>query len=245
MISTTCKDCIFKKMDNGEQSDCSLGILDLFDQIGAEITKHSDGGPFYRINRICMWRRSDPGYDSSNIEKDVYVRSNIVIMHTEGDNLSQTLDDVYNLDTLRKPRVIVCHTTKDLLEIYGQWSPKFGEDKFSCVQIVESTYDRSAYDEAFKRTKNGWIFFIKSGDRVDKDMVNALNYSVNHKMGKHIATTGVRCYMSVVYKYLKGHLGNIDDVISGIDGAVVEWGQIYDDYRLYSRNRAAQKQSIR
>lgn len=240
MISTTCKDCVFRRMSGNIQVGCEIGILDKFKEANVEISHYSDDeSVFYKVNHLCMWRRSDHNY--GDIEKDVYVRSNIVIMHNEGDNLDQTLEDVYNLDALRKPRVIVCHTTKNLLDIYRRWSPKFGQDKFSCVQIIDTTYGGSEHDEAFKKSKNGWIFFLKSGDRVGKDMINVLNYSVNHKMSKHIATSGIVCYMAVAYKYFGGHLGNIDSAISGIAGAVVEWDKIYDDYRIYSGQKSSTK----
>lgn len=236
MISTTCKDCVFKEMHGKMQTGCELGILDKFKSAGIEISKYEDENSVYcKINHLCMWRRSN--WSGGNIEKDVYIRSNVVIMHNDGDNLEQTLADVHNLDALRPPRVIVCHTTKNLMDIYRTWSPKFGTDRFSCVQIIEATYDGSEYDEAFKKSKNGWIFFIKSGDRVDKDMLNVLNYSVNHRMSKHIATTGVECYMAVAYKYFKGHLGNIHAAISQVDGAVVEWDKINEDYRIFAQGQ--------
>lgn len=238
MISTTCKDCVFKEMHGRMQTGCQIGILDKFKAAGISISKYEDGESFYcKIDHLCMWRRSE--WDNGDIEKDVYVRSNIAIMHNEGDNLDQTLEDVYNLDAMRPPRVIVCHTTKNLIDIYRKWSPKFGNERFSCVQIVESMYDGCEYDEAFKKSKNGWIFFLKSGDRVDRDMINVLNYSVNHKMGKHIATTGIECYMAVAYKYFKGQLGNIQEIVSQADGAVVEWGKLDEDYRVFLKTKSS------
>lgn len=231
MISTTCKDCVFKEMHGKVQTGCSLNILDRFRDAGEELSRYQDeDSTFYKVDRLCMWRRSEPTED---IEKDVYIKSNIVVMHDEGDDLDQTLEDIYNLDTPKPPRVIVCHTTKNLLEGYDKWSKKFGPQRFSCIMLVESLYSGSGCDEAFKRSKNGWIFFIKSGDRVDKDMLNALNYSVNYKMSKHLATTGVVSYMAVAYKLLKGQMGNIHETLLEINGATKDWKEIYEDYRLY------------
>lgn len=243
MISTTCKDCAFKEMHGKVQTGCCLNVLDRFRQAGTEISRYQDeDSTFYKIDQICMWRR--PDWTGGDIEKDVYIRSNIVVMHDEGDDLGQTLEDIYNLDTPKPPRVIVCHTTKNLLEIYNQWSKKFGTDRFSCVQIVEALYDGAGCDEAFKKAKNGWIFFIKSGDRVDKDTLNVLNHSVNYKMSRHLATTGMVCYMSVAYKYFKGHLGNMHAAILGIDGATVEWKKIDEDYRLFIAGQSPKDKSI-
>jgi cellulose synthase/poly-beta-1,6-N-acetylglucosamine synthase-like glycosyltransferase len=213
------------------QTGCSLNIIDRFKDAGEEISTYQDEeSTFYKVDRLCMWRRSE---QTEDIQKDVYIRSNIVVMHDDGHDLDQTLEDIYNLDTPKPPRVIVCHTTKNLLEIYNKWSKRFGSDRFSCVQLIESLYDGSGCDSAFKRSKNGWVFFIKSGDRVDKDMLNALNHSINYKMGKHLATTGIICYMAVAYKYLKGHLGNIHEAIMDIEGATKEWKEIDEDYRLH------------
>jgi hypothetical protein len=232
MISTTCKDCVFKEMHGNVQTGCSLLILDRFRDAGEELSRYQDEeSTFYKVDRLCMWRRSE--WSGGDIEKDVYIRSNIVVMHDEGDNLEQTLVDIYNLDTPKPPNVIVCHTTKNLLEIYNTWSGIFGVSRFYCVQMIESAYDGSGCDEAFKRSKNGWVFFIKSGDVVDRNMLNALNYSVNYKMSKHIATTGIVSYMAVAYKLLKGNIGNIQETLVGINGATKDWKEIDEDYRLY------------
>jgi len=231
MISTTCKDCVFKEMHGKVQTGCSLNILDRFKDAGEELSRYQDEEfTFYKVDRLCMWRRSEPTED---IENDVYIKSNIVVMHDEGDDLDQTLEDIYNLDTPKPPRVIVCHTTKNLLEIYNKWSEKFGPQRFSCIMLVESLYDGSGCDEAFKRSKNGWLFFIKSGDRVDRDMLNALNYSINYKMSKHLATTGIISYMAVAYKLLKGQMGNIHETLLEINGATKDWKEIDEDYRLH------------
>jgi hypothetical protein len=232
MISTTCKDCVFKEMSGTSQVGCSLSILDRFKEAGAEISQLEEGSPFLKINRMCMYRRSEWSGEK-DIHDDVYIRSNIVVMHDEGNDLERTLLDIYNLDTPRPPKVIVCHTTKNLLEIYNAWSGIFGADRFSCVQIVESLYDGAGCDEAFKRVKNGWVFFIKSGDRVDRDLLNILNHSVNYSMHNHLATTGMVCYMAVAYKYFKGHLGNMHSVLLSSEGATIDWNKIDEDYRLY------------
>ena len=238
MISTTCKDCQFKEMHGKVQTGCSLDIVDLFRDAGTEISTHLDEDRVYfKINGMCMYRRQEWPADK-NIHEDVFIRSNIVILH-DGEDLDQTLSDILVLNTPKPPRIVVCHTTKDLLSIYNKWSPIFGVDKFACVQIIDSLYEDSWYDDAFKKSKNGWVFFIKSGQRVDKDILNVLNHSVNHSMRKHIATSGIECYMSVAYKYLKGQRGSIKQALSEIGGSTVDWKDLDEDYRLYIKRNTA------
>ena len=81
MISTTCKDCQFKEMHGKVQTGCSLDIVDLFRDAGTEISTHLDEDRVYfKINGMCMYRRQEWPADK-NIHEDVFIRSNIVILH--------------------------------------------------------------------------------------------------------------------------------------------------------------------
>lgn len=233
MISTTCKDCVFKEMHGKVQTGCSLSILDRFEDAGAEISTYIDDEYLYKqVNKLCMYRRSSWDYEN-NIYNEVFIRSNMVVFHNEGDDLDATLTDIFELDTPKPPKVIICHTCKGLLEIYNKWVTKFGAARLSCVLMVESLYEGAIYDEAFKMSKNGWVFFIRSGERVDKDLLKVLNHSVNYDMSQHLATNGIECYMAVAYKYLKGQKGSVKEALSQIDGAIVDWSKIDENYRLY------------
>jgi len=245
VISTTCKDCVFKEMHGKVQTGCSLGILDRFEEAGAEITLHCDEGVAYKkVDRVCMYRRPDWDWNS-NIYDEVFIRSTIVVLHSSGDDLKETLKSVAALDTPKPPNVVVGHTTDNLSEIYKTGTSIISPKRFSCVYMVESTYDGATQDEAFKRCKNGWIFFVKSGTVLDKDTLKVLNHSVNYTMNNNLATTGIECYMALAYKVLHGHRGLMLETLSQIPKAVIGWDKLNEDYRLYIERQSTEIKPIR
>lgn len=240
MISTTCAECCFKQMTGNVQTGCSLSILDRFRESGATLSDYEDEtGTYSQVNKVCMYRRSEWDY-SRDIHDDVFIKSTIVILHNQGDNLKQTLLDIANLDTPKPPNVIVCHTTDNLSEIYRLGTSLIDRKNFSCVHLVESTYDGAIFDEAFKRCKNGWVFFIDSGVTVQKDLLRALNHSVNYQMSGAIAVIGqVEAYMAVAYKVLHGKRGDISATLSTIPNATVSWNDTDEDYRVYTERQSS------
>jgi hypothetical protein len=219
---------------NGKiQTGCSLGVLEKFEESGASITRFNAEDEVYKqVNRVCMYRR--PSWDySGNIYDEVFIKSTIVILHDDGD-LVATLKSIYELDTPKPPDVIICHTSTDFTGVYKIGSDILGKERVSCVYMADLPYDGVSYDECFKRCKNGWIFFIPSGQILSKDTLKILNFSVNERMHNHIGTTGIECYMAVAYKLFRGQKGMIRHALSEIPNATIDWSVISEDYRLHA-----------
>ena len=233
MISTTCKDCAFKIMHGNVQTGCELGILDRFEDSGATITRfHDDGKTYKQVNKVCVYRR--PEWDwTGDIYAETFIRSTIVVIHNEGDDLESTLKSIVSLKTPKPPNVIICHTTNNPSEIHKTGISFVEPKRFSCVYMVSSSYNGSIYDEAFKRCKNGWIFFVPSGQSLDSNTLAAMNHAVNYNMKTHVATTGLESYMAIAYKLFHGHLGHIREALAEIPNATLDWKEIDENYRLY------------
>lgn len=239
MITTSCSNCVFAEMVGLCQIGCTLGVLQRLEDSGAKVSSHEEDGVTHkRVERVCMYRRYTWDWDK-DIYDDVFVRSNFIVLHDKNSNkdLANTLQSIKDLETPKPPKVIVCHTTNNLSEIYELGTSILPKKDFACVQMVEVNYDNAAYDEAFKRVKNGWTFFIQSGARLDKETLCVLNHGVNYDMKTFVGTSGIECYIGTVYKYLHGHQhGSIKDKLLYIDAnSVTDWSELDESYRLYKQ----------
>lgn len=239
MISTACKGCSFCEMSDTIQIGCQLGVLEKLEESGAKVSVHEDADGIYKqVERVCMYRRYDWDWDN-DIYDDVFIKSNFVVFQTNNSTkgLLDTLQSIKELDTPKPPAVVVCHTTDNLSEIYKMGISIFPKKDFKCVQMLELNYDNSAYDEGFKRVKNGWTFFIEAGTILDKNTLTVLNHGVNHDMKTFVGTSGLECYIGSVYKYLHGNQGgSVKEKLSYIDStSVVEWSELNESYRLFSQ----------
>ena len=115
----------------------------------------------------------------------------------------------------------------DILEV----SKRIPENNFTAVYLVESVYDNFIYDEAFKRSKNGWTIFTRSGNTFIPETLEIINYAVNTKMRNFVAIPDIECYMAVIYKYLKGQNGeSIKNKLEFFPDSTVEWRDLCEDY---------------
>lgn len=239
MITTSCNGCSFAEMDGSHQVGCSIGVLQRLEDSGAKVTVHEENGKTHKqVERVCMYRRYDWDWDK-DIYDEVFIKSNFIVLHDKNskEELTSTLSSIAELETPKPAKVIVCHTTDNLSEIYKLGTDIIGKKNFTCVQMLEITYTDCAYDEAFKRVKNGWTFFINSGTVLEKDTLNILNHAVNYDMKTFVGTSDIECYIGSVYKYLRGQKhGSIKDKLQYIDPtSVVDWKQLDEAYRLYKQ----------
>lgn len=224
MISTTCKSCTYKIMDGEEQTGCEVGVLDRFINSGADVSTYEEDGTFKKIDRICMYRRAER--PKGDIEEEVFIKTNIIISHNAKTlkPLEETLTSISRLGGPRVPRVIIVHSQGTLQECYKLANSILGHKKFYVVSVVESLYEGHNIDMAFKKTINGWLFILESGETVPENMLQVLNHSINYDMSSHIATTGIRSCMCVAYRLLT----------QLTEEYIKPWEELDENYRLYS-----------
>ena len=97
-----------------------------------------------------------------------------------------------------------------------------------CVYLVDKIYKDIMYDEAFKRAKNGWVFFVRSGHKVPEDYLEVVNYTKNSLLHDFVAISGeIEGYMSIIYKALRGCSGtHIKEKVQAITQK-----ELYENYR--------------
>jgi hypothetical protein len=219
-------------MEENKQVGCSLGILDKFAEVGTTITDRVVGDSTFKVFRgVCQFRRPEDWDGDLYIE--TFISTSIVVLHRSNDLslLKASIAGIDNLTTPKRPKIIVCYTSQSPRQI----EEVIGDRKdITKIFMIESLYDNAIYDEAFKRCKNGWVFFIESGKVLPEDTLEILNWSVTSELGKFVATSGIESYMAVVYKYFRGQMGaSFVTKLQDMDPiSVIDWSEIYENYRL-------------
>ena len=224
-MQTTCENCKFKIMDGEEQTGCSLGILDQLSKNGVEVLSHEVAeGKFKKFQGVCMYRR--PNEWAGELLTEVFIPATFVIIHTgEIEKLAKTVDSLLKVKSPKPFKTIVCHDTHDLKEIK---SAVANLKNSQCVYLVDKIYKDIMYDEAFKRAKNGWVFFVQSGHKVPEDYLEVVNYTKNSLLHDFVAISGeIEGYMSIIYKALRGCSGtHIKEKVQAITQK-----ELYENYR--------------
>ena len=245
MISTTCKNCTFKLMDGFHQVGCEIGMLKKFKSVGDEVLDYvEDEMTYSKVGRVCMHRREETWRESggtrSLLFEETFIRSTFVVIHKAGaslGDLEKTLRDINLVDTVRLPKVVVCHEHHKYSEIIGVASEIIPESRLSCVYMVDKLYEDSMYDESFRRCKNGWVIFVDSGTPVKKEMLCAINHASVSEAKKFVEITGeVKAYPAIIYKHLDGYKGmSMSEKVATFnqDGLSVPIEDLYENYRLF------------
>jgi len=88
-LHTSCKNCVFAKYEDNTQTDCLVGLIDQYKNVGIEILEVYDNDKeFYVINnKVCMARRTPDFFkdtvmqDSSIEDKVAYVKSKLYLKY--------------------------------------------------------------------------------------------------------------------------------------------------------------------
>lgn len=236
LIETTCVNCQFKQMHSNVQTGCDIGVLERLKEISVPMSTHVVNGNVYaKFPRVCMYRRdANWSGDTDQLVSEVFIPSTFIVIHTGTiDKLHTTLASLLHVETKKPIKVIVCHEDDDLKRVGDITKSYFSN--YECVYMVDKLYDGIMYDEAFRRAKNGWVFFVDSGKVVNKSFLEAVNLNKNVLLDDFIAVSGeVSGYMAVIYKYCRGNRqSSIDQKLKEMNARVLSTEEIYDNYRAY------------
>jgi hypothetical protein len=217
-------------MDEEKQTGCSLGILDQLSKNGVEILEHEGAkGKFKKFQGVCMYRRAAEW--EGDLLTEVFIPATFVIIHTgEIEKLAKTVESLLKVKAPKSFKTIVCHDTHDLKEIKSTMA---NLQNSQCVYLVDKIYKDIMYDEAFKRAKNGWVFFVQSGHKVPEDYLEVVNYTKNSLLHDFVAISGeIEGYMAIIYKALRGCSGtHIKEKVQAITQK-----ELYENYRNLHRS---------
>lgn len=218
-------------MEDHIQTGCSLGVLEQYVKNGVKITDLTDDEGIHKvIPRVCMFRRDENW--SGQLDIETFVPATFIII-SDGDlpGISTTLASLQLVSSPKPFKTIICHTSSDIKKVS---EITHGHKNIECVYLIDKLYKDIMYDEAFRRSKNGWSCFVKSGHEVDPEYLEALNFSKNSLLLDFVAVNGesIDSYMSVIYKLVKGYRGaSVKEKLSDIKDASISEERMYENYR--------------
>ena len=250
-LGTKCNDCIFFHEDK-----CKIYVLESFADAGAAIHRQ-DGNTV--IDRVCPYKRGvewssekEPYLNADTLDKlmyETYVSGTIIIICKDGiEKLNDLLSKVDNIENIDKFKKIIVHlentSRADILSVI--------EDKkdYTVMQIFSESISgdsinlRSVADEAFKRAKNGYLFFIDIDQEFDENAIDKINSVINVVMKRLLYVRPIdgkihqMVCMAPLYKLLKGNkLQEIECKIKEIaesakcDDGIMSWEEVNNDYK--------------
>jgi len=213
-LATVCRKCSFYEP---KTQDCSIGILERFKRVGAEVTQSIDGeGPV--IHRVCQYRRTDNSYpDDPNLKiaklnEEVYIRGCIIVIAEDEDSLVRTARSLSRVTGISRFKIVVAHSQMKASKVQDICEQEISFTDFSCVKCFVFEPER-IINEAFKRARNGYIFVVRSSMETDPLMIEKVNHLINLKLERvlHIEPIDDSYHMAVTaalaYKAFRGDIG--------------------------------------
>lgn len=220
-------------MEDHIQIGCSLGVLEQYVKNGVKITDLTDDEGIHKvIPRVCMFRRDENQPYSSLYEETFIPATFIIISDNDLDGIAKTIESLNHVISPKSFKVIICHTSSDIKKVSE--IARISNKNTECVYLIDKLYKDIMYDEAFRRSKNGWSCFVKSGYEVDPEYLEVLNFSKNSLLLDFVAVNGefIDSYMSVIYKLVKGYRGaSVKEKLSDIKDASISEERMYENYR--------------
>lgn len=244
-LGTFCKNCTF--YDNKNKS-CYLRYVEQFESEGANV-QWSDQGPV--IDRVCPARRGlDWCVDLTLSEKEQKLKDElnifgtIILLAEDLDSLENSLQTLKTINNIEKFKIVICHKDEITSADIKSKCEVIDFAEYRCVKCFISN-DIQMYDEAFKRAKNGFTFFLKSSEEIDPLIIDKMNYAINYQLKRILLVEPYReedihgmVVMSIVHQWLKGNLqANIADKIEAISeeqniqAPITSWEKLNELYK--------------
>jgi hypothetical protein len=245
-IGTDCKECIFYE----DPKKCKLGKLSKFKKAGASFEER-DGQ--YLVNRVCSFRRTEKWQEEKSIEeciesvqKEVTITGSIVVYASNMQDLDKCLSKLSNSKHSENFKIIIAHHSKLVVrDVFDYIQNQDHFEEMYAVGVNEAevhTGEIHFLDEAFKRSRNGFIICIDSSKDFDENMLDKLNHYIYNEMQKllYVPATeefNVTVVMAVIYKFLKGNkFWNFEEKINAvtkhqnIESQITSWDKINEKY---------------
>jgi hypothetical protein len=247
-LGTKCNDCVFF-----EDDECKVYALEAFEEAGASITKENGNTV---VDRVCAYKRDDnwsdldkPYEDYDSLEKlidEVYISGTIIVIcKNDTSKLDEVLKKINGIKNSHKFKKVIVHLENVQRSSVLSVLEEYDADDYTVMQIFsESISDgqinlRSVADEAFKRAKNGYLYFIDSDKDFDDSVLDDLNSTVNIFMKRLLYVPPVdgeihqMVCMAPLYKLLKGNkLDEIENKINimaksaDCDNGIMTWEEV-------------------
>lgn len=231
MIETSCKGCVFSRVKDGKQEDCSLGRLE---KIESEI-KTEDGIEYRVLSRFCNTYRPEDWTKKLSLKEQMDSSETVLeevrprvgfLIHLDHSKenpltwLESTLMDIRDQSESRARYVIVVNEKVEYnQEIHKILSLFFDKEKTftHIIQMLELPENKIwLLDEAFRFALNGWLYMTTSGEKVDRNLLKNLHEHLNIKLKKLsivLPYEGINGFLvqTALFKYLNGNKTKVWD----------------------------------
>ena len=246
-IGTKCSECQFYKNRN-----CSLNLFQFWEEAGAKL-EHTDDDTI--IDRVCLYRRTNDWMPelsdeekSIQVYQEVYISGTIVLFNSNRDfnGLKKSLEEINKLEELSRFRVLVCVDEKsELFEVATIVKQTLLTKDFYVIKVCDVFNPETASDEAFRKAKNGFIFFLDSSKPFDVEIFDIFNTAVNFAFKRVLfvdpgdSTLHKAVCLAPLFKMLKGNkaidgkepiLNKIREIATAQDclEQIVTWEELYE-----------------
>lgn len=246
-LGTKCSECQFYTNKN-----CSLNLFQFWEEAGAKV-EHTEDDTI--IDRVCLYRRTNDWMtelsDDKKVQqvyKEVYISGTIVLFHNnrDFDGLVKSLQELNKLEELSRFRVLVCVDEKsELFEVADVVKRTLITKDYYVIKVCDVFNPETASDEAFKKAKNGFMFFFDSSKPFNIEIFDILNTAVNFVFKRVLfvdpgdGSLHTAVCLAPLFKMLKGNkaidgkepiLNKIREIATTQDclEQIVTWGELYE-----------------
>lgn len=233
MVETSCAGCVFAKVKDSKQYDCSLNRLEKLEH---SETETKDGVEYKKVSRFCNTHRPEQWLDGMSLDEQIKADSVVMqevrprvgfLVHLDHDKenplnyLESTLMGIRDQSESEARYVIVTNTKVEYNEqIHETLRKFFDEDKteIHILQILEVPENNFwLVDEAFRLALNGWLYVTTSGEQVDRNLLKDLHEHLNLKLKKLsivLPYDGINGFLvqTSLFKYLNGNKTKVWDL---------------------------------
>jgi hypothetical protein len=237
-LATFCQECCFYSNEK-----CATGALDKFVSMNTPV-EYTDQGPI--VTRVCPYRRTEAQKSSSRSEdylqevmNEIHITGSIVLIAQSEQDLRTAIVKLSQVREINRFKIVVTHSTvllaKNVLEICQEL---LTFTNYVCVKSLLHE-PQQIIMEAFKRSKNGYLFILDASKDFDVLMIEKLNTLVNVRLIPVLHVKPVddsyhqSATMSVIYKALNGDWGlrvseKIEEIMQEEDvrSKVLTWEEV-------------------
>ena len=218
MINTTCKDCIFKIEENGEQTGCQFGRLEKFIQLGQAVKKDN----YYEISRFCNTCRNKDAIKEStkeDVRKEMSTRVAVIVDCRKLENPDYILNSIYK--QYLSPAFVFCifEKCKNASEIFKKLNELFRNKNigFNLKNYLEHKDLENIIKELVAKNGQYASFFMIVKSKMDYKSIENIDKIINDEMKQVIYFKSNsfdcilnRALMSFGYENIESKLLEID-----------------------------------
>lgn len=244
MVKTYCKDCVFRKEENGAQVGCEIKNL-------TNISVAMEDGKMV-LDRFCTGFRPQHWVDDvGTLDKDKLIElvniemispiNYAIIFDNNIEDLKKTLASIRSIKN-KNPRSTLTVINKSVEfneEIYSIINKEnFIKDRIYLVFIIDENVN--IVDQSFKNMINGYSVYVKAGYEFQEEFVNKINdfTNINFKYLYAVHNKDCLLFYGKIYKFISGNKNKEHEGLSflerikkenSLNVGVYDWKEFFNE----------------